>query len=56
MAAIGCTYYVIDGRHEIYHANWIIVGTLWYLGIVFAPYFLRYGARLGAFTAGYWAG
>jgi uncharacterized protein YbjT (DUF2867 family) len=52
MAAIGSTYYILDGRPEIYNTNWIILGTLWYLGIAFAIYFLRYGARLGAFTAG----
>ncbi|MDQ3851982.1 MAG: NAD-dependent epimerase/dehydratase family protein [Thermoproteota archaeon] len=52
MAAIGSTYYIIDGRPEIYNTNWIILGTLWYLGIAFAIYFLRYGARLGALTAG----
>ena len=52
MAAIGSTYYIIDGRMEIYNTNWIILGMLWYLGIAFAIYFLRYGARLGAFTAG----
>ena len=52
MAAIGSTYYIIDGRPEIYHTNWIILGTLWYLGIAFAIYFLRYGAKLGALTAG----
>jgi uncharacterized protein YbjT (DUF2867 family) len=52
MAAIGSTYYIIDGRPEIYNTNWIILHTLWYLGIAFAIYFLRYGARLGALTAG----
>ena len=52
MAAIGSTYYIIDGRVEIYNTNWIILGMLWYLGVAFAIYFLRYGARLGAFTAG----
>jgi uncharacterized protein YbjT (DUF2867 family) len=52
MAAIGSTYYTMDGRPEIYHTNWIILGGLWYLGIAFAIYFLRYGARLGALTAG----
>ena len=52
MAAIGSTYYIIDRRPEIYHTNWVILGILWYLGIAFAIYFLRYGARLGAFTAG----
>ena len=52
MAAIGSTYYIMDGRPEIYHTNWIVLGTLWYIGIAFAIYFLRYGARLGALTAG----
>jgi uncharacterized protein YbjT (DUF2867 family) len=52
MAAIGSTYYIIDDRPEIYHSNWIILGITWYLGIALAIYFLRYGARLGALTAG----
>ncbi len=52
MAAIGSTYYIVDGRVEIYTTSWIILGTLWYLGVAFAIYFLRYGARLGALTAG----
>jgi uncharacterized protein YbjT (DUF2867 family) len=52
MAAIGSTYYIMDGRPEIYHTNWIVLGTLWYMGIAFAIYFMRYGARLGALTAG----
>ena len=52
MAAIGSTYYIIDRRPEIYNTSWVILGMLWYLGIAFATYFLRYGARLGALTAG----
>jgi len=52
MAAIGSTLYIIDGRPEIYNGIWIILGILWYLGIAFALYFMRYGARLGALTAG----
>jgi uncharacterized protein YbjT (DUF2867 family) len=52
MAVIGFTYYIIDGRPEIYHTNWIILSTFWYVAIAFAIYFLRYGARLGALTAG----
>ena len=52
MAVIGSTYYIIDRRPEIYHITWIILGTLWYLGIAFAIYFLRYGARLGALAGG----
>lgn len=52
MAAIGSTYYIIGGSPEIYNGIWIIFGALWYIGIAFALYFLRYGARLGALTAG----
>jgi uncharacterized protein YbjT (DUF2867 family) len=52
MAAIGSTYYILDARPEIYHTSWIVLGILWYLSIAFAIYFLRYGARLGALTAG----
>ena len=52
MAAIGSTYYILDARPEIYHTNWIVLGILWYLSIAFAIYFLRYGARLGALSAG----
>src|ERR687897_2370999 len=28
MAAIGSTYYIVDDRPEIYHSNWIILGTI----------------------------
>lgn len=52
MAAIGSTYYIIGGSPEIYNGIWIIFGALWYIGIAFALYFLRFGARLGALTAG----
>jgi uncharacterized protein YbjT (DUF2867 family) len=52
IAVIGSTYYFIDGRPEVYQIKWIIVSMLWYLGIAFAIYFLRYGARLGALVAG----
>lgn len=52
LAVIASTYYVIDERPEVYHINWIIPAIIWYLGIAFAIYFLRYGARLGALIAG----
>jgi uncharacterized protein YbjT (DUF2867 family) len=52
LGAIGSTYYIIDERPEIYHINWIIFAVIGYLGIAFAIYFLRYGARLGALIAG----
>ncbi len=52
MAAIGSTYYFIDERPDIYQSGWIVLASIWYLGIAFAIYFLRYGARLGALSAG----
>jgi hypothetical protein len=61
MAAIGSTYYYsingVEGMtglaDQIEWGWWVIIpGMLWYLGIAFAIYFLRYGARLGALTAG----
>ncbi|MDQ3836581.1 MAG: NAD(P)H-binding protein [Thermoproteota archaeon] len=52
MATIGSTYYFIDERPEIYQTVWIVLASVWYLGIAFAIYFLRYGARLGALAAG----
>jgi uncharacterized protein YbjT (DUF2867 family) len=52
MAAIGSTYYMLDARPEVFHANWLILSGLWYLSIAFSLFFCFNGARLGAFTAG----
>jgi uncharacterized protein YbjT (DUF2867 family) len=52
LAAIGSTYYMLDARSEIFHANWLILSALWYLSIAFSLFFTFNGARLGAFTAG----
>jgi hypothetical protein len=52
MAAIGSTYYMLDARPEVFHANWLTLSALWYLSIVFSLFFCFNGARLGAFTAG----
>jgi uncharacterized protein YbjT (DUF2867 family) len=52
LAAIGSTYYMLDARLEVFHANWLTLSALWYLSIAFSLFFCFNGARLGAFTAG----
>ena len=46
------TYYILDGRPEIYSMNWLVLSGIWYFGIAFSIFFVRNGARLGAITAG----
>jgi len=52
LAAIGSTYYMLDARPEVFHANWLFLSGLWYLSIAFSLFFCFNGARLGAFIAG----
>ena len=52
LAAIGSTYYLLDGRPEIFGTNWLILSGIWYFGIAFSIFFVRNGARLGAMIAG----
>jgi uncharacterized protein YbjT (DUF2867 family) len=52
LAAIGSTYYTLDARPEVFHANWLTLSALWYISIAFSLFFTFNGARLGAFTAG----
>jgi uncharacterized protein YbjT (DUF2867 family) len=52
LAAIGSTYYMLDARPEVFHANWLTLSALWYLSIAFSLFFCFNRARLGAFTAG----
>jgi uncharacterized protein YbjT (DUF2867 family) len=52
LAAIGSTYYLLDGRPEIFGTNWLILSGIWYFGIAFSIFFVRNGARLGAMVAG----
>lgn len=52
MGAVGLTYYFLDVRLEIFHPQWLALSIVWYLGIAFSIYFIRYGTRLGAFSAG----
>jgi len=52
LAAIGSTYYMLDARPEVFHANWLTLSALWYISVAFSLFFIFNGARLGAFTAG----
>lgn len=52
MAIFGLTYYLIDARQEIFQLKWLAPSAMWYVGIAFAIYFVRYGTRLGALLAG----
>ena len=52
MAAVGSTYYMLDARSEVLHANWLILSGLWYFSIAFSLFFTFNEARLGAITAG----
>src|SRR6476646_5400377 len=39
LAAIGSTYYMLDARPEVFHANWLILSGLWYISIAFSLFF-----------------
>ena len=52
LLAIGTTYYFLDNRIQFLEPIWLSVAALWYLLILVAIYFVRYGARLGALIAG----
>jgi uncharacterized protein YbjT (DUF2867 family) len=51
LAVIGSTYYLLDGRPEIFGTNWLVLSGVWYFGIAFSIFFVRNGARLGAIIA-----
>jgi uncharacterized protein YbjT (DUF2867 family) len=48
----GSGYYIVDKSHESIPSGNITFIFIWYIGIAFALYFIRQGARLGAFVAG----
>lgn len=52
LALIGATYYFLDPRSEIFQPVWLVMGCLWYFGILFSIYFIHTGARLGSMIAG----
>jgi hypothetical protein len=52
LAAIGSLYYIVGPAHDPSSPVNLTTLFLWYFGIAFALYFIRQGARLGAFVAG----
>jgi hypothetical protein len=39
LAAIASTYYMLDARPKVFHANWLALGALWYISIAFSLIF-----------------
>src|SRR4029078_5990143 len=52
LLAIGTTYYFLDDRKQFLESFWLLIAVIWYLLILIAIYFVRFGARLGALIAG----
>jgi uncharacterized protein YbjT (DUF2867 family) len=52
LAVFGFIYYAVDWMEDPYHPVNLTLLSLWYLGIAFALYFIRQGARLGGLAAG----
>ncbi len=52
LLAIGTTYYFLDDRKQFLEPSWLLLAFIWYLLILIAIYFVRFGARLGALIAG----
>jgi len=52
LLAIGTTYYFLDDRDTFLEPFWLSVAVIWYVLILSAIYFVRFGARLGALIAG----
>jgi uncharacterized protein YbjT (DUF2867 family) len=49
---IGTTYYFLDDRKTFLEPFWLTIAIAWYILILTAIYFVRFGARLGALIAG----
>jgi uncharacterized protein YbjT (DUF2867 family) len=52
LLAIGTTYYFLDDRQQFLEPFWLLIAVIWYVLIITAIYFVRFGARLGALIAG----
>ena len=52
LVAIGTTYYFLDDRKTFLGPFWLSIAIVWYILILTAIYFVRFGARLGALIAG----
>ena len=52
LLVIGTTYYFLDDRKTFLEPFWLSIAIVWYILILTAIYFVRFGARLGALIAG----
>jgi uncharacterized protein YbjT (DUF2867 family) len=52
LLVIGTTYYFLDDRETFLEPFWLSIAVIWYILILSAIYFVRFGARLGALIAG----
>ena len=52
LAAVGSMHYMVQGWQDLFQLGNLALLSFWYVGIAFALYFVRQGARLGAFVAG----
>ncbi|MDN5846227.1 MAG: NAD-dependent epimerase/dehydratase family protein [Candidatus Nitrosocosmicus sp.] len=52
LLVIGTSYYFLDDRTTFLEPFWLSIAVIWYILILSAIYFVRFGARLGALIAG----
>lgn len=52
LGAVGFLYYVMQQWHDPFQLGNLALLFFWYVGIAFSIYFVKQGARLGAFAAG----
>ncbi|MGD1839030.1 MAG: NAD(P)H-binding protein [Nitrososphaeraceae archaeon] len=52
LSIVGISYYILDGRFEIFEQHWLILSGLWYIYIIIAFYFVQQKTRLGAILSG----
>jgi len=52
LLVIGTTYYFLDDRKTFLEPFGLSIAIVWYILILAAIYFVRFGARLGALIAG----
>lgn len=52
LTIFGSMYYIVDKEHNPIQPGNLTLLFVWYLGVAFALYFIKHGARLGAFVAG----
>jgi uncharacterized protein YbjT (DUF2867 family) len=52
LVVFGSMYFILDRSQGPFQPAYLVMLFLWYTGIAFAIFFIRQGARLGAFVAG----